>query len=67
MLSRWYRTGVIYSLDVGLFQDANGDGIGDFQGLIARLDYLARLGVTTIWIVMLSAVAYLVAQAPARR
>jgi maltose alpha-D-glucosyltransferase / alpha-amylase len=50
MLSRWYRTGVIYSLDVGLFQDANGDGIGDFQGLIARLDYLARLGVTTIWL-----------------
>jgi maltose alpha-D-glucosyltransferase/alpha-amylase len=50
MLSRWYQTGVIYSLDVGLFQDANGDGIGDFQGLIARLDYLARLGVTTIWL-----------------
>jgi Alpha amylase, catalytic domain len=50
MLSRWYRTGVIYSLDVGLFQDASGDGIGDFQGLIARLDYLARLGVTTIWL-----------------
>lgn len=33
MLSRWYRTGVIYSLDIGLFQDANGDGIGDVQGL----------------------------------
>src|ERR1700730_8282223 len=46
--SRWYRTGVIYSLDVGLFQDANGDGIGDFQGLIAPLDYLAHLFVTTI-------------------
>jgi maltose alpha-D-glucosyltransferase/alpha-amylase len=48
--SRWYRTGVIYSLDVGLFQDSNGDGKGDLQGLISRLDYLARLGVTTIWL-----------------
>jgi glycosidase len=50
MLSRWYRTGVIYSLDIGLFQDANGDGIGDIQGLISRLDYLADLRVTTIWL-----------------
>ena len=50
MLTRWYRTGVFYSLDVGLFQDANGDGIGDFQGLIARLDYLARLGISLIWL-----------------
>jgi len=33
VLSRWYRTGVIYSLDVSLFHDANGDGIGDLQGL----------------------------------
>jgi maltose alpha-D-glucosyltransferase/alpha-amylase len=41
---------VIYSLDVGLFQDANADGIGDLQGLIGRLDYLAWLGVTTIWL-----------------
>lgn len=37
MLSRWYRTGVIYSLDIGLFQDANGDGIGDVQGLTLGL------------------------------
>ncbi|HEY4462663.1 MAG TPA: alpha-amylase family protein [Streptosporangiaceae bacterium] len=50
MLTRWYRTGCFYSLDVGLFQDANGDGVGDFPGLVARLDYLARLGVTTIWL-----------------
>ena len=50
MLSRWYRTGVIYPLDIGLFQDANGDGIGDIQGLISWLDYLARLPVTTIWL-----------------
>ena len=50
MLTRWYRTGVFYSLDVGLFQDANGDGVGDFQGLRERLDYLARLGISTIWL-----------------
>jgi maltose alpha-D-glucosyltransferase/alpha-amylase len=50
MLTRWYRTGVIYSVDVGLFQDGNDDGIGDFQGMVGRLDYLARLGVSTIWL-----------------
>jgi maltose alpha-D-glucosyltransferase/alpha-amylase len=50
MLTRWYRTGVIYSVDVGLFQDSNDDGIGDFQGMVGRLDYLARLGVSTIWL-----------------
>jgi maltose alpha-D-glucosyltransferase/alpha-amylase len=50
VLTRWYRTGVFYSLDVGVFQDANGDGVGDFQGLMARLDYLGRLGVSTIWL-----------------
>jgi len=50
MLTRWYRTGVIYSADVGLFQDGNDDGIGDFQGMIGRLDYLARLGISTIWL-----------------
>jgi maltose alpha-D-glucosyltransferase/alpha-amylase len=50
MLSRWYRSGAIYSVDVGLFQDSSDDGVGDFQGLVSRLDYLARLGVTTIWL-----------------
>jgi maltose alpha-D-glucosyltransferase/alpha-amylase len=50
VLTRWYRTGAIYSVDVGLFQDSDDDGIGDFQGLMSRLDYLARLGVTTIWL-----------------
>jgi maltose alpha-D-glucosyltransferase/alpha-amylase len=50
MVTRWYRTGAIYSLDVGLFQDSDDDGIGDFRGLMRRLDYLARLGVTTIWL-----------------
>lgn len=50
MIERWYRNGVIYSVDVGLFQDTDGDGIGDFAGLASRLDYLSRLGVTAIWL-----------------
>ena len=50
MVERWYRNGAIYSLDVGLFQDTDEDGIGDFAGLANRLDYLSRLGVTAIWL-----------------
>jgi len=47
---RWYREAVIYSVDVGLYQDSNGDGVGDLCGLISRLDYLSRLGVTCLWL-----------------
>jgi maltose alpha-D-glucosyltransferase/alpha-amylase len=50
MTARWYRTGVIYSLDVRLFQDSDGDGIGDLCGLTSRLDHLSRLGVTILWL-----------------
>ncbi len=50
MSARWYRDAVIYCLDVETFQDSNGDGIGDFQGLTRRLDHLAGLGVTCIWL-----------------
>jgi maltose alpha-D-glucosyltransferase / alpha-amylase len=50
MVQRWYRTAAVYSVDVGLFQDTNDDGIGDFAGLLSRMDYLSRLGVTTIWL-----------------
>ncbi|SAK62926.1 trehalose synthase [Caballeronia calidae] len=46
----WYKNAVIYCLSVGAFMDANGDGIGDFQGLLRRLDYLQGLGITTIWL-----------------
>jgi len=46
----WYREAVIYSLDVDTFQASNGDGIGDLGGVISRLDYLARLGVTCLWL-----------------
>lgn len=46
----WYKNAIIYCLDVETFQDANGDGIGDFEGLTRRLDYLHGLGVTCVWL-----------------
>ena len=46
----WYKNAVIYCLDVETFQDGNGDGIGDLEGLQRRLDYLHGLGVTCIWL-----------------
>lgn len=46
----WYKNAVIYSLNVGTFMDSNGDGVGDFEGLSRRLDYLSGLGVTCIWL-----------------
>jgi maltose alpha-D-glucosyltransferase / alpha-amylase len=46
----WYLNAVIYQMHVRSFSDSNADGIGDFNGLIARLDYLEDLGVTAIWL-----------------
>jgi maltose alpha-D-glucosyltransferase/alpha-amylase len=46
----WFRDAIIYELHVRAFADSNGDGIGDFNGLAQRLDYLADLGVTAIWL-----------------
>nr|BDT32995.1 alpha-amylase family protein [Myxococcus sp. MH1] len=46
----WYKNAVIYCLDVETFMDGNGDGVGDFGGLQRRLDYLAGLGVTCLWL-----------------
>ena len=46
----WYKDAVIYAIDVGTFMDSDGDGIGDFAGLQMRLDYLASLGVTCLWL-----------------
>jgi len=46
----WYKNAVIYCLDVETYQDGNGDGVGDFRGLKRRVDYLAGLGVTCIWL-----------------
>jgi len=46
----WWKHTVIYCLDVEMFLDANGDGIGDFEGLCERVDYLAGLGIDCIWL-----------------
>ena len=46
----WYKDAVIYQVHVKAFFDANDDGIGDFEGLIQKLDYIVSLGVNTIWI-----------------
>ncbi|PWC75192.1 alpha-amylase family protein [Azospirillum sp. TSH64] len=46
----WYKNAVIYNLSLSTFMDANGDGVGDFQGLLRRLDYLHGLGVTCLWL-----------------
>ena len=46
----WYKDAVIYELHIKAFKDSNGDGIGDFKGLLEKLDYLQDLGVNTIWL-----------------
>ncbi len=46
----WYKDAIIYELHIKAFRDANGDGIGDFQGLLEKLDYLQDLGATAIWL-----------------
>jgi maltose alpha-D-glucosyltransferase/alpha-amylase len=46
----WYKDAIVYQLHIKAFQDSNNDGIGDFPGLIRRLDYVAELGVNTIWL-----------------
>lgn len=46
----WYKDAVIYELHIKAFHDANNDGIGDFEGLLNKLDYLEDLGVTAIWL-----------------
>src|SRR5579862_632551 len=46
----WYKDALIYELHVRAFMDGNDDGVGDFPGLIQKLDYLRDLGVTCIWL-----------------
>jgi len=48
--SLWYKDAIIYELHVKTFHDSDGDGIGDFRGLIEKLDYLQELGVTALWL-----------------
>ena len=46
----WYKHSIVYELPVRAFFDSNGDGIGDFRGLTAKLEYLERLGVDCLWL-----------------
>ena len=46
----WYKDAIIYELHIKAFKDSSGDGIGDFKGLLEKLDYLQELGVTAIWV-----------------
>jgi maltose alpha-D-glucosyltransferase/alpha-amylase len=48
--SFWYKDAIIYQLHVKSFQDSTGDGVGDFQGLTQKLDYLQDLGITALWL-----------------
>ena len=48
--SLWYKDAIIYELHIKAFFDSNGDGIGDFKGLLQKLDYLEDLGATAIWL-----------------
>lgn len=47
---KWYRNSIIYNLDVDIFKDSDGDGIGDFKGLIEKMPYLDALGIEVIWL-----------------
>src|SRR5215472_6935422 len=46
----WYKDAIIYELHVKTFCDSDGDGMGDFRGLMGKLDYLQELGITAIWL-----------------
>ncbi|HTU02183.1 MAG TPA: maltose alpha-D-glucosyltransferase, partial [Candidatus Sulfotelmatobacter sp.] len=50
MPNLWYKDAILYELHVKAFQDGNDDGVGDFRGLMERLDYLQDLGVTCLWL-----------------
>src|ERR1700728_464694 len=49
-LENWWKNAVIYEIYPRSFQDSNGDGIGDLNGITSRLDYLQKLGVEAIWL-----------------
>ncbi len=50
MIRKWWQDAIIYQLYLRSFKDSNNDGIGDFQGVISKLDYLSDLGVNAVWI-----------------
>ena len=47
---KWWQDAIIYQIYLRSFKDSNNDGIGDFKGLISKLDYLKDLGVNAIWV-----------------
>lgn len=47
---KWWKKAVVYQIYPKSFQDSNGDGFGDLQGIIKRLDYLETLGINAIWL-----------------
>jgi len=47
---QWWKNGVVYCLDAETFLDGDGDGVGDLAGLVERIDYLAGIGVSTLWL-----------------
>ena len=46
----WYKDAIIYEVHIKAFRDSNRDGMGDFKGLMEKLDYLQELGVTAVWV-----------------
>lgn len=49
-MNMWYKTAIFYEISLKSYRDSNGDGIGDFKGLVQKLDYLKELGVDCIWL-----------------
>lgn len=47
---KWWKNAVVYQIYPASFKDANGDGLGDLQGIISQLDYIRSLGADTIWV-----------------
>ncbi len=50
MKQAWWKEGVVYQIYPRSFKDSGGDGIGDLRGIIEKLDYLQKLGVTIVWL-----------------
>ena len=49
-MKKWWKEAVVYQIYPRSFMDSNGDGIGDIQGIISKLDYLKELGIDCLWI-----------------
>ena len=49
-MDSWWKQSVVYQIYPRSFMDSNGDGIGDIQGIISKLDYIKKLGIDVIWL-----------------